>query len=125
VIGRAADQQIGTLRVGDAGLSVLVCALLGLGLGVLLRSAVGAIVIFCLLWYILPIVALNLPEPWHDRLGSLMLNGLPDQLAHTNLSRPSVGIEYLLSPLGALVAMAAYALVPLGGAAVVIRCRDA
>ena len=101
-----------------AGPSVLVFALLGLGLGVALRSSAGAIATVVLLWYALPIVALNLPEPWNDRVGALALTRLDSQLAGVDLAAKYGGTmpEALLSPWGAAAVLAAYAALALAPA---------
>jgi ABC-type transport system involved in multi-copper enzyme maturation permease subunit len=106
-----------------SGLLIAVFALLGLGLGAMIRSTAGAIVTVVALWYLLPIVALNLPSPWDDRMTSVMLLNLARQLAggHYESSTP----PGLLSPAGALVTMAAYVAVPLAISALLIRRRDA
>jgi ABC-type transport system involved in multi-copper enzyme maturation permease subunit len=106
-----------------AGLLIAVFALIGLGLGVILRSTAGAIVTVVALWYLLPIVALNLPSPWNDRLTSVMLINLARELAggHYETAAP----QGLLSPAGALVTMLVYAALPLGAATLLIRRRDA
>jgi ABC-2 type transport system permease protein len=105
------------------GLLVAVFAMLGLGLGAIMRSTAGAIVTVIALWYLLPIVALNLPAPWDDRFTSVMLSSLARQLADVRVE--TVGPQGLLSPVGAFVTMAAYVVVPLAAAAVLIRRRDA
>jgi hypothetical protein len=105
------------------GLLVAVFAMLGLGLGAIMRSTAGAIVTVIALWYLLPIVGLNLPAPWDDRFTSVMLSSLARQLADVRVD--TVGPQGLLSPVGAFVTMAAYVVVPLVAAAVLIRRRDA
>lgn len=106
-----------------SGLLIAVFALLGLGLGAMIRSTAGAIVTVVALWYLLPIVALNLPSPWDDRMASVLLINLARQLAggHYENAAP----QGLLSPAGALVAIVAYVTVPLAFAALLIRRRDA
>lgn len=108
-----------------AGPSVLVFALLGLGLGVVLRSSAGAIATMVLLWYALPIVALNLPAPWSSRIGALALTRLDSQLAGVDLAAKYGGTmpEALLSPWGAAAVLAAYAAAGLAPAFLRIR-RD-
>ncbi|GAA4071186.1 ABC transporter permease [Actinomadura miaoliensis] len=115
-----ADQAAHLLVVG---LSVAVFALLGLALGVLLRSTAGAIVIVVLLWHILPLLVANLPAPWDARIGSFMLAGLPEQVAE-GAGTPSVYGD-LLAPPAALAVLLAYAAVPLAAAAITAGRRDA
>jgi ABC-2 type transport system permease protein len=106
------------------GLSVMVFALVGLGLGVVLRSTAGAIVTVAALWYLLPAVASFLPAPWNERLASLMLMSLPRELA----GEQSAGVAQMhgvLSPWGALAVLAGYVALPLGAAALALRRRDA
>jgi ABC-2 type transport system permease protein len=104
-----------------SGLSVMVFALVGLGLGTVLRSTAGAITTIAGLWYVLPMVALNLPEPWNDRIFSVLLPSLPDQLAGAS----SMAFDPVLSPLGALAVTVAYVVVTLGAATMAITRRDA
>lgn len=102
--------RLADLLVG--GPSVAMFALIGLGLGTLTRSAVATIGTVFALWYIVPIVAMNLPEPWDDRISSLLLTRL-----HTELAGVDLAAKYgdhmpamLLSPWGAAAAMTGYAL---------------
>ncbi|GIL31279.1 ABC transporter permease subunit [Actinocatenispora comari] len=104
------------------GLTVLLFALLGLSLGTLTRSAAGTIPVLVLLWYILPIVANLLPQPWHGRIGSIVPDSLPGQLAGVGNDHSVYGA--LLPPWGAALAMAAWIAVPLTAAAIVFCRRD-
>ncbi|XRQ16137.1 ABC transporter permease [Actinomadura welshii] len=106
-----------------SGASVAVFALLGLALGVLLRSTAGAIVPVVLLWHVVPLVVFQLPEPWDARIGSVMPGALPRQAA--GLSAEDSIYGNMLSPWAAAGAMLAYALVPLAVAAFTITRRDA
>ncbi|HYN95436.1 MAG TPA: ABC transporter permease [Pilimelia sp.] len=101
-----------------AGLSVLMFAVVGVGLGAVLRSSAGAIATLCMLWYVLPIITINLPAPWSARVSSVMLQELPRQLAGAATA------DGLLSPLGALAGMVAYAALPLLAGAVLMRRRE-
>ncbi|MEV4568307.1 ABC transporter permease subunit [Nonomuraea sp. NPDC049419] len=103
-------------------LTVPVFALLGLGLGALLRSPAAAIAVVAGLVYVLPIIIGNLPEPWSETLGSLMIGALPRQLIGDTNASSVYGS--LLSPLGAAAVMIGYAAVPLLAATVLIRRRD-
>lgn len=114
----------GQLALASAsGLVVMVFALTGLGLAAVLRSAVGAIATLAALWWVLPIVALNLQAPWADRVSSVMLTQLPSQLA--GVEQTGQGPSGVLPPLGALAVMALYGVLPLGAAAWLIDRRDA
>lgn len=104
------------------GLVVMVFGLLGLGLGAITRSAAATIGVLVGLWYVFPIVVYNLPAPWNDRIGSLMLTALPGQLANTGNAH-GVGGDWL-SPPFALLVLAAYVVLPLVAATVLIRRRD-
>ncbi|GAA3138446.1 ABC transporter permease subunit [Nonomuraea salmonea] len=103
-------------------LTVPVFALLGLGLGALLRSPAAAIAVVAGLVYVLPIIIGNLPEPWSETLGSLMIGALPRQLIGDSNASSVYGS--LLSPLGAAAVMIGYAAVPLIAATVLVRRRD-
>ncbi|NKZ03380.1 ABC transporter permease [Actinomadura latina] len=106
-----------------AGTVVPVFALLGLSLGVLLRSAAGSIVSVVFVWHVLPLLVHHLPEPWNERAGSVMLAGLPRQMAGISAENSVFGD--LLSPGAAAAVLVAYALVPLGAAAFLLARRDA
>jgi hypothetical protein len=105
------------------GLSVMVSALLGLSLGTLTRSAAASIATLAALWYVLPIVAFHLPPSWHAWLGSLMPGALAGELAGTG--NPDSVYGSVLSPAGALAVMAAYVVLPLAAAALLIGWTDA
>ncbi|MFC4529285.1 ABC transporter permease subunit [Sphaerisporangium dianthi] len=104
------------------GLSVVAFALVGLGLATILRSTAGAIVILVGLLYVGPMVVGNLPAPWSERLGSVMLPGLPRQIA----GQPDAHSVYgsLLSPAGAVAVMLAYVVLPLVAGTLLLRRRD-
>jgi hypothetical protein len=106
-----------------AGTSVAVFALLGVALGLLLRSTAGAIVSLVLLWHVVPLLVFQLPEPWSGRIGSVLPGALPRQVA--GLSADDSVYGDLLSPSVAALVMVAYVLVPLGFAALVLKRRDA
>jgi ABC-type transport system involved in multi-copper enzyme maturation permease subunit len=106
-----------------AGTIVPVFALLGLSLGVLLRSTAGAIVSVVFVWHVLPLLAYQLPEPWRERAGSVMPGGLPTQMA--GLSAENSVYGDLLSPSAAAAVLVAYVVIPLGFAAFVMTRRDA
>ncbi|MDH2427016.1 ABC transporter permease [Sphaerisporangium sp. TRM90804] len=106
-----------------SGVSVMVFALAGLGFGAILRSSAGAIASIVVLVYLLPMIAGNLPEPWSERLGSVMLPALPGQITGADLTHSVYGA--LLPPPVAAALLAAYAVVPLVVAALLITRRDA
>ncbi|GGQ42275.1 hypothetical protein BKA00_001205 [Actinomadura coerulea] len=105
------------------GTAVPMFALLGLSLGVLLRSTAGTLVSVVFLWHVLPLLVFHLPRPWSERIGSVMPGGLPAQMA--GLSADNSVYGDLLSPGAATALLLAYALVPLGLAALVLAGRDA
>jgi ABC-2 type transport system permease protein len=105
-----------TLLASTASLVLL--ALVGLGLGFLLRSTAGALVTLCGLLFVLPVIALLLPQPWNDRAYSVMLPVLAPQLSGELPDPP-------LSPLGAGLVMIAYLVVALGSGATALLRRDA
>jgi ABC-2 type transport system permease protein len=105
---------------------VAVFGLVGLGVGFALRSTPAAIVVMVLLWYVLPMLGLSLPAPWDDRYASVMLLALSRELAGVeSLSAAVGGPEYVLSPLGALAAIAVYVAVALGAGALRFGRSDA
>ncbi|MER5264453.1 ABC transporter permease [Actinosynnema sp. NPDC002837] len=105
-----------TLLANTASLVLL--ALLGLGLGFLLRSTAGALVSLCALLFVLPSLTLILPDPWNERVYSVMLPVLAPQLAAESPDAP-------LSPLGAGLVMLAYLALALGAGALALLRRDA
>ncbi|GAB3432342.1 ABC transporter permease [Flindersiella endophytica] len=105
---------------------VAVFGLVGLGIGCTLRSTPAAIVVVVLLWYVLPLLGLSLPDPWDDRYASVMLLALSRELAGADALTAGIGgPDYVLSPLGALTAIAFYILAALGSAALRLRRSDA
>ncbi|MEV1175423.1 hypothetical protein [Nonomuraea sp. NPDC049784] len=92
-------------------LTVPTFALLGLGLGALLRSTAAAIAILVGLVYVIPMIIGNIPEPWSDRLGSLMIGALPREITGDIITTSVYG--YLLPPAAAVAVLVAYAALPL------------
>ncbi|TDC87367.1 ABC transporter permease subunit [Actinomadura sp. 7K507] len=119
--GTSIAQELPSFAI--SGTSVPMFALLGLALGVLLRSTAGALVSVVFLWHILPLLVFQLPEPWSERIGSVVPGALPAQAAGLGADDSVYGD--LLSPGAAAAMMAAYALVPLGFAAFALTRRDA
>lgn len=105
-------------RVFWLGLSVMVIALVGLGLATALRSTAGALTSVAGLLFILPVIAHFIPAPWGSRIASLLPSDLPLQAAHA-------ATYALLSPPGALAVMAAYIAAALGFGGSLIARRDA
>ncbi|MEZ7130051.1 ABC transporter permease [Nonomuraea sp. AD125B] len=103
-------------------LTVPVFALLGLGLGALLRSTAGSIAVIVGLVYVIPMIIGNIPEPWSERLGSVMIGALPRQI--TGDGNASSVFGSLLSPATATTVLLAYAVLPLLAATWAIRRRD-
>ncbi|MFD2354736.1 hypothetical protein ACFSTC_43930 [Nonomuraea ferruginea] len=62
-------------------LTVPVFALLGLGLGAILRSTAGGITLLVGLVYVIPMIVGNLPGPWNEWLGSVMISALARQIS--------------------------------------------
>ncbi|WP_020576712.1 ABC transporter permease subunit [Actinopolymorpha alba] len=102
-----------------SGLSVMVIALVGLGVGTILRSTAGAIAAVCGLLFVVPLLVRFLPAPWNDRVGSVLLPNLAGQIA----DYPSA--QGVLSPSTALAVTVAYLLVGLGAGALLLSGRDA
>ncbi|MGW1976953.1 ABC transporter permease [Streptomyces sp. NPDC001889] len=102
--------------------SVMALALLGLGLGALLRSTTGAVVTVVVLLYVGPLLTQHLPGPWGDRVTSLLPGSLPGQLAGTGNDDSVYGA--VLPPWAAAAVLCLYALLPLAVAAVRMRGRD-
>jgi ABC-type transport system involved in multi-copper enzyme maturation permease subunit len=100
------------------GLSVMTFALVGLGLGAVLRSTPAATCALVAVWWVLPVVALHV-GPWAS---ALMLVNLPDQLS--GAPGLSAGQDTLLRPAAALAAMAAWVVVALAAAHASIGRRD-
>lgn len=103
--------------------SAMAAAVLGLALGVVLRSTAGAVVGAAVLFYVLPTFALLLPSPWNERGSSVMLPTLARELAGSEVGNPMY--TGILSPPWALAVLAAYVALPLGAAAVLIHRKDA
>lgn len=99
------------------GVSIMVLGLVGLGLGLVIRSTAGALISITALLLVLPTVAFFLPRPWDARVASVMLPNLPAQLS----GQSDFGV---LSPLGAGGVLAAYAIVALGAGTWALTRRD-
>ncbi|MER7081725.1 hypothetical protein SAMN02982929_06215 [Saccharopolyspora kobensis] len=99
-----------------AGAVMPVVAVIGLGLGAVIRSTAATLVTLIVLLFVLPMGAQVVADPWRSRIGSLMIQNLPDQI---------VGGEApgILAPWAALALLIAYPVAALTGAAVVIGRR--
>ncbi|MBB4930485.1 hypothetical protein F4561_001305 [Lipingzhangella halophila] len=105
-----------------SGLSVLMVAIVCVGLGAIVRSTAAAVVLLVLFLYVLPMSTTYLPAPWDDRVASVMLPNLHHQVGTDDFAM--VYFDGVLAPPAALALMAAYAAIALGAAAVVVRRRD-
>jgi hypothetical protein len=99
-------------------LSAMAFALVGLGLGGVLRSTAAAIGALVAVWWVLPVVALHV-GPWAS---ALMLVNLAPQLS--GAPALSADQDTLLRPAAALAAMAAWIVVALAAAHASIGRRD-
>lgn len=109
----------GVLRaLVGAALYLGVVALLGAGLGWLLRSAVGALAALVGLLYVLPVVGFLLP----DAVARVVVPLLP---GNAGAAVMQLGPGGLLPPWTGIAVFAGYAAVVLGAAALVLRRRDA
>ncbi|MBP2324032.1 ABC-type transport system involved in multi-copper enzyme maturation permease subunit [Kibdelosporangium banguiense] len=92
------------------GLVMTATALIGLGFGVMLRSAAGAISAVVTLLLFLPMVSRFVPQPWDVRLSSVMLPNLAEHITHGSWA--------------AATALVLYVAGALGGAAILLKRRD-
>lgn len=113
----ALSDEVPMLAAGGA--SVVLLALVGLGLGALLRSTAATLTAVVVLMFVLPAVAGFLPAPWDDRVSSVMLPTLPGELANYP---EAAGV---LPPAGALAVMLTYLTVALRVGAIALIRRDA
>jgi len=102
-----------------AGLVLAACALVGLGLGAIIRHTAGAIAATVAVICLLPAACLFLPGPWNARIGRFTLPGAAYQVAARH---PQAG---LLSPALSLLVLLAWPTAVLLVAAVAITRRDA
>ncbi|GAA4208164.1 ABC transporter permease subunit [Actinocatenispora rupis] len=109
------------LLLAYAGAAVT-AALLGLGLGAVLRSTVGAVAALVGIVHIIPMVVWHLPDPAGRWASSLVLDALPQQLVGLDNHNSVYGAA--LAPPAALAALLAYALLPLAAAALLLHRRD-
>ncbi|WP_283135153.1 hypothetical protein [Rhizohabitans arisaemae] len=134
VLGDRAEQVVGGGRalgpsLGDPGVAaelltagaiMPLIAMVGLGVGALIRSTAGSLVTLVMILLVLPIVSGALPTPWRSRISSVMIESLPTQIA----SGEGTGVfALLLSPLAAAAALIAYPVVALTAGAVATAVR--
>jgi ABC-2 type transport system permease protein len=111
--------RAGELRaVMAAGFSLFVVAMVGLGLGAIVRHTAGALAALPAVIY-LPLLVLSLPSPWADRIGSYTILMSAYQLVSVHRHAG------LLSPALSLVVLVAWAAALLVAGAVAITRRDA
>ena len=101
-----------------AGFSLLVIAMVGLGLGAIIRHTAGAIAALPAVIY-LPLVLLSLPAPWADRIGRYTLLIAASQVVSLH---PKAS---LLSPSLSMLVLVAWPAITLLVAALLITRRDA
>ncbi|MEU4231813.1 alpha/beta fold hydrolase [Nonomuraea sp. NPDC026600] len=99
-----------------AGAVMPLVAMVGLGLGAVIRSTAGSLVALIMILFVLPVVAQTLPSPWRSRIGSFMVENLPNQI----VAGDGPGI---LPPLAAFALLLAYPVVALTAGAVAIAVR--
>jgi len=102
-----------------AGLVLAACALVGLGLGAIVRHTAGAIAATVAVIYLLAALCLFLPSPWNARIGRFTLPAAAYQVVALH---PQAG---LLSPALSLLVLLAWPTAILLVAAVAITRRDA
>jgi ABC-type transport system involved in multi-copper enzyme maturation permease subunit len=101
-----------------AGFSLFAIAMLGVGLGAIIRHTAGAIAALPAVIY-LPLLLLSLPAPWADKIGRFTLLIATSQVVSLH---PKVG---LLSPSFSVLVVAAWPALSLLIAALLITRRDA
>ncbi len=100
-----------------AGFSLFAIAMVGVGLGAIIRHTAGAVAALPAVIY-LPLVALSLPSPWNERIARFTLLGAASQVVSLH-SRAG-----LLSPGLSMLILAAWPAAALLVAAIVITRRD-
>lgn len=103
---------------GAAVLSIVVTGLIGLGLGLAVRSTAVAIVVVGVLLWGLPAITPMLPEPWDVDAFAVMVPYLVYEVAGIVEDAP-------LSPVAAVACLIIYVLVTLGTGTVTLLRRDA
>lgn len=104
--------------VAAAGFALFAIAMLGVGLGVIVRHTAGALAALPGVVY-LPLALLALPAPWGDRIGRFSLLAAASQVVSLH---PKAG---LLSPTLSLVVLAAWPVAAIALGAVMFSKTDA
>jgi ABC-2 type transport system permease protein len=104
--------------VVTAGYCLAACALLGVGIGAIVRHTAGAIAAAIGVIYLLAVLCLILPAPWDSRLGRFTL---PFAAYQAVSAHPQHG---LLSPTWSVLVLIGWPAVVLLAAALVITRRD-
>ncbi|MGE5291359.1 MAG: hypothetical protein ACM3ML_29990 [Micromonosporaceae bacterium] len=110
----------GVLRgVLAAGFYLTVMALVGLGLGSIIRHTAGAITAMFGLVFLVPTVIHALPAPWDTRIGKYVLDNAAQQMIaqHPHQGYFSAGTSFLIC--------LAYAVAAIAAAAFLVTRRDA
>ena len=102
-----------------AALFLCLVALVGLGVGAVVRHSAGAVAILFSLVFVAPLVVQALPSPWDTRIEPYLISELGQQMSAL---RPAAGT---LSPGVASAVCVAYAAVALGLAGLLVARRDA
>jgi ABC-2 type transport system permease protein len=102
-----------------AGFLLLVCAVLGLALGAIVRHTAGAIAATVAVIYLLAVPCLFLPSPWNDRIGRFTLPFAATQVVSLH-PRPD-----LFTPALSMLVLIAWPAAALLAAGLVITRRDA
>lgn len=123
IVGVQPPTAIAPVTILAIGLSVASFALIGLGLGSATRSALVAVVALMLLWYIVPLVAGHVPEPWSGWLMSVLPGALAGEIAGTGNANSVFGAE--LSRPAAMAALIGYSSAAVTVAMAAVRWRDA
>ena len=111
-----------TLRaVALAGLYLMLLALLGFGLGLIIRQTAGTISAFVSLLLVLPLIAFLLPSSWRNEI----LRYLPSSLGRAMMSSPGTIYEFpLFSPWAATGILVGYVILAIGIGAYLFERRD-
>jgi hypothetical protein len=105
--------------VTGAGLYLTVLALLGFGLGAVLRSSAGAVAALFGLLFIPTLLAALLPQSWQDRIGGYLPMNAGDAVYTVR------GQAHMLGPWTGFAVFSAYAALALATGFILISRRDA
>ena len=110
----------GVLRaVVGTGFFMVLAGVLGLGLGLLIRHAAGAITATFGVLLVLPALSNALPSPWDNRVSEVLPLSIGEQSANTTQ------LDHHLAPVTGLLLMAIYGAVMLAAGYWLLRKRDA